>query len=273
MKLKLKDIILDEGLQTRTAIDQATVDKYAKDMVNGETFPPVTVFVDENMNWLADGRHRYYAAEKAGLEEIDVDLRDGHYTDALLFAVSANDKHGLKRSRKDKQRAAKLLLSDPELAQLPNRELAKIAGVTHRTIAKFRDDPDGGKFTTQNTAFIGLSSDGRYNILLRPHTEIGYFWAEAISDSQHNIIEDHIKCASITQFKRWLEYRFHMEVSEYIWDQFEYKGSDYQPEIWNKFGSVKIKCKASAFDRGHTDWDRVNKYLDKITPGALSEES
>ncbi|HOI69291.1 MAG TPA: ParB N-terminal domain-containing protein [Methanothrix sp.] len=148
--MKLAEITLDPDLQPRVAMDHATIAEYAEEMEAGATFPAITVFDDGSQKWLADGWHRYVAAQKAGLEEIDVDLRTGSRRDALLFSISANAKHGLRRSRDDKRRGVLALLSDPEWSVLSDRELARMAGVTHPTIAKYRAelDSEGGKFTT-----------------------------------------------------------------------------------------------------------------------------
>lgn len=149
--MKLAEITLDPDLQPRVIMDHATIAEYAEEMEAGATFPPIIVFDDGAKKWLADSWHRYFAAQKAGLEEIDVDLRTGSRRDALLFSISANAKHGLRRSREDKRRAVLALLSDPEWSVLSDRKLAKMAGVTHPTIAKYRAelDSESGKFTTQ----------------------------------------------------------------------------------------------------------------------------
>ncbi|KUK95984.1 MAG: putative streptomycin biosynthesis operon possible regulatory protein [Methanothrix harundinacea] len=149
-ELALSLITLDADLQPRVMMDQATIDEYADEMKSGETFPPITVFDDGDKKWLADGWHRYLAAQKTGLEEINVDLRVGSRRDALLFSISANARHGLRRTRDDKRRSIMALLSDPEWSELSDRELAKLAGVTHPTIAKYRHEFGSGKFTRLN---------------------------------------------------------------------------------------------------------------------------
>lgn len=143
-KLSLSSITLDPELQPRTTIDQSTIDEYAEEMNSSETFPPIIIFDDGAKKWLADGWHRYFAAQKAGLEEIDVDLKIGSRRDALLFSISANAKHGLRRSIDDKRRAVLSLLSDPEWAKLSNRELSKLAGVSHAMVNKYRGEAEGG---------------------------------------------------------------------------------------------------------------------------------
>ena len=46
MKLKLSQIVIDKGTQTREDLDQKTVTEYAEAMMNKEVFPPLVVFHD-----------------------------------------------------------------------------------------------------------------------------------------------------------------------------------------------------------------------------------
>lgn len=147
--IPLSSIEVDNELQPRVVMDQAAIDDYSEAMKAGDTFPPITVFDDGKTKWLADGWHRYYAAEKAGRDEIEADIKQGSRRDALLFSISANTKHGLRSSRADKRRSVMTLLADSEWSTLSDRELAKLAGVTHPTIAKYRAEVEGGKFTTR----------------------------------------------------------------------------------------------------------------------------
>jgi ParB-like chromosome segregation protein Spo0J len=63
-------------------------------MAAGATFPPVVVFHYGQRHWLADGFHRLYAAEAAGIGVISADVRPGTRRDALKHALSANAQHG-----------------------------------------------------------------------------------------------------------------------------------------------------------------------------------
>lgn len=103
--LQIKHIRLDGGTQTRSATNQTAVEDYAEAMKAGDAFPPVVVFHDGKAHWLADGFHRVQGAILAGEEEISADIRPGTQRDARLFAVGANQTHGLRRSNEDKRRA------------------------------------------------------------------------------------------------------------------------------------------------------------------------
>jgi ParB-like chromosome segregation protein Spo0J len=64
-ELSLSRIIAHQEVQARVAMNEETIEEYAEAMRNGEKFPPVVVFSnDDAFYWLADGFHRYHAAKK-----------------------------------------------------------------------------------------------------------------------------------------------------------------------------------------------------------------
>lgn len=138
MRIAIDLIKLDPDLQPRVALDQATINEYAEAMKEGDQFPSVVVFYDGAAHWLADGYHRVHAAKLAGTVEIEADVRNGTKKDALLFSVSSNATHGLRRTQADKRRAVMALLADPELSKESDRKLGKIAHVDNKTVAKYR---------------------------------------------------------------------------------------------------------------------------------------
>jgi hypothetical protein len=132
--LKLADIRIDAGTQSRATIDhETTVPEYAEAMLDGAKFPPVVVFTDGNENWLADGFHRYWAATKAEFVDLLAEVRPGTLLDAVEHSIGANRSHGLRRTNADKRKAVLMALeSFPERS---NRALAKMAGVGHDMVA------------------------------------------------------------------------------------------------------------------------------------------
>jgi hypothetical protein len=56
--LRLEMLARDEGVQSRTRLDDETVARYAELMAESEEFPPLAVFDDGERLWLADGFHR-----------------------------------------------------------------------------------------------------------------------------------------------------------------------------------------------------------------------
>lgn len=139
--LPLRSIRTDQAIQQREGIlNNAVVAEYAEAMQSGATFPAVVVFHDAETHWLADGYHRVEAADEAGLKEIKAEIREGTKRDAILFAVSANRDHGLRRTRADVRRAITTLVTDAEWGQMANRVIAEKVGCSPTTVGTIRDD-------------------------------------------------------------------------------------------------------------------------------------
>ncbi len=136
--LSLSQICLDGGTQSRAAINATTVNEYAEDYKNGANFPPITVFYDGEIYWLADGFHREKAAKKAGLTEIAAIVKQGTRRDAVLYSVGANALHGLRRTNADKRRAVITLLEDGEWSGWSDRKIARQCGVSHDFVNRLR---------------------------------------------------------------------------------------------------------------------------------------
>ncbi len=157
IKLSLSQIRRDGGTQSRAAIHQTTVDEYAEDYKNGANFPPITVFYDGEILWLADGFHREKAALKAGLTEIAAIVKQGTRRDAVLYSVGANAKHGLRRSNADKRRAVMTLLEDGEWSQLSNNAIAKKCGVSLDLVNRLRRSLNESLSENQNSLTNSLN--------------------------------------------------------------------------------------------------------------------
>lgn len=139
--VKLSEVSLDSDLQPRETITESVVDEYAEAMIRGETFPPVVLFNDGAAYWLADGYHRYKAAQKAGLHSVSAEFRTGTRHDALRYALSANTTHGLRRSQADRRRA--VLIALREFGELSDREIGRMVKVDGKTVAKYRAELSG----------------------------------------------------------------------------------------------------------------------------------
>lgn len=132
--IELSKIRIDGGTQPRAELNQATVDEYAEAIKTGAQLPPVTLFYDGTHYWLADGFHRYFGAKAAGKTSIHEDITPGTLRDAILYSLSANSKHGLRRSNADKRRAVETLLADAEWSKWPQTKLAEVCGVTREFV-------------------------------------------------------------------------------------------------------------------------------------------
>lgn len=158
------------GTQPRARLDDAIIEEYAEAMIAGDVFPPVTVFHDGAEYWLADGFHRVNAALRAGRATIDATVHQGTQRDAILWSISSNATHGLRRTNEDKRRAVTRLLSDPEWAAWSDREIARRAAVNHHLVAQIRASlgelpvsertytTKHGTQATMNTAAIGQAT-------------------------------------------------------------------------------------------------------------------
>lgn len=140
MIIALADITADQRAQPRSAILVDKVNEFTEDMERGDKFPPVAIFREGKVHWLADGFHRYYAAVAAGAKTIDCAIKDGTLRDAVLFSCSANAAHGLRRTNLDKRRAAAKLLEDEEWSKWSDHEIARHCAVSHDFVRRVRKE-------------------------------------------------------------------------------------------------------------------------------------
>jgi hypothetical protein len=135
------DVIrIDGDTQSREEINQAMVDEYASNMEDGSVFPAIVAFFDGVHYWLGDGFHRYFATKKIGKGSIETDVRNGTNRDAWLYSLSANSKHGLRRSNADKRKSVRRALDDFELQDWSNAEIARQCDVSAGLVAAMRGD-------------------------------------------------------------------------------------------------------------------------------------
>jgi len=109
-RVSMADVAIAEGTQVRAALDSGLVAEYAEAMTDGAMFPPIVLFHDGNRYYLADGFHRFMAAQRIELRDIDADVRPGTKEDALWFALGANRKNGKRLNDTDKRHAIVLAL-------------------------------------------------------------------------------------------------------------------------------------------------------------------
>ena len=157
-----------EGLDTQLVLD------YAESIQNGSKFPPVTIFNDQQHNWLSSGFHRLAATKQAGLKEIEVEIRSGSKEDAIKSACGDNAKHGKSRTNQGKRAQVKKML---ELeSEWSDRQIARWCQVTHPFVSNVRSHTGNvtsinqertfihhktGQPTTMKTASIGRSQAAR----------------------------------------------------------------------------------------------------------------
>ena len=136
--MKLTEITVDSSLQGRCKLNQEVVDEYSETLREGGKLPAIKVFRVGSSHYLVDGWHRYFAHKKAGLADIEVSVIEGTMREATLYAVGANDDHGLRRTNDDKRKAVMILLDDLEWSEWSDREIAKAAKVSFMTVGRIR---------------------------------------------------------------------------------------------------------------------------------------
>jgi uncharacterized ParB-like nuclease family protein len=161
-ELPIASIRLDGGTQSRASLNAQTIGEYSEAMTAGAQFPPVVVFYDGKTRWLADGFHRVNASLKLGRDRIACDVRQGGQRDAVLFSVTANATHGLRRTNADKRHAVELLLRDAKLSrQKSDRAIGELCGVDHKTVAKRRAEISTGEIPQLATPRLGKDGKAR----------------------------------------------------------------------------------------------------------------
>jgi hypothetical protein len=142
--LSTDNILASAATQVRKKLDKDTIDQYTEALGNGAQFPPMVVFaeVDSDRYILADGFHRHHAYVNAEIGIVEVEVHEGGLHEALLWALQANDEHGLRRTNADKRNAVEMALKDPEISTLQIIQIADVCRVTERTVRRIRDDMD-----------------------------------------------------------------------------------------------------------------------------------
>jgi hypothetical protein len=160
--LELKQVRIDGGTQPRVEINQDVVADYAEQLQNGAEFPPVTVFFDGVVYWLADGFHRYHSHRQAGRDAINADVREGSLRDAILYSVGANSEHGLRRTNDDKRKAVETMLTNEVVSKDENGKpwsncaIARLCHVDEGTVRNYRKvyTSEIPKYETEQRTFI-----------------------------------------------------------------------------------------------------------------------
>jgi uncharacterized ParB-like nuclease family protein len=142
MKIALSNLVAEGTTQARQ-YSESLADRYAEAMKLGAVFPPVVVFKNGSSYYLGDGFHRLGAVRKLGQDSIEVEVKDAingepAQRSAILYAVGANEQHGLNRSNDDKRHAVEMLLRDPEWSKWTDREIARQCRVSNTFVSSQR---------------------------------------------------------------------------------------------------------------------------------------
>ncbi len=127
---------LDERLQCRESVPEETIRAYEDGWREKIEFPPVDAFEVEGELYVTDGFCRVLSAQNVGKSKVPCLVRKGSWQDAVAAACGANSQHGLPRTNADKRKAATMAIL--EFGDKPNREIARICGVSHTYIDNLR---------------------------------------------------------------------------------------------------------------------------------------
>lgn len=134
--IKLDDIRIDGGTQVRVEIDQGAVNDYAEAIGRQEVMPPVDVFDDGSVKWLAHGFHRYHAAAKACMDTIECIVHQGTCEQAAWFGLGANRTNGMRLTNADKVHA--IMRAWTLKPHSSSRAIAELIGVSDHTVEAHR---------------------------------------------------------------------------------------------------------------------------------------
>ncbi|MGJ8653337.1 MAG: ParB N-terminal domain-containing protein [Opitutaceae bacterium] len=134
--LKLELIDIYGGTQARVATNDEAIGSYADAMLEGAQFPAIIVYYDGAKYWLADGFHRFLAAQRNEAETIRAEVHSGARTEALKHALGANSTNGIYRSSADKRNAVEIALE--EWPNMSNSVIAEMCRVSHDLVRRCR---------------------------------------------------------------------------------------------------------------------------------------
>ncbi len=126
---------IDGDTQSRVKINEDTVSDYADIISAAGTewpFPPLDVFYDGTDHFLGDGFHRLLGALRTKRGSVPCYVHKGTASDARIFGMTANDKHGLRMSPADKRACVEWLLDNG--GKMAQKTVAMYAGVSPRTV-------------------------------------------------------------------------------------------------------------------------------------------
>jgi len=139
-RIPVVKIKVDPAIHPRKKLNEETAEDYGRAMKDGEKLPPIIVFRNGKNHFLADGWHRLEGAKKFGEKDIEADVRKGSRRDAILFAVGANHKHGLRRTNADKRKAVEIVLGDEEWREWSVEKIARQCNVSWGLVDKVWDE-------------------------------------------------------------------------------------------------------------------------------------
>lgn len=142
-QIALKDIVMLPEIQIRLKISSKVIDEYAAAMKEGVKFSAIDLFRDgDDRLILADGAHRFLAAQQRSIKSIEGEIHECEpeeaLTKALEMSLERNCQHGLRLTPADKRNAVERALADKTLRRRSDRALATLCGVSPGLVAEVR---------------------------------------------------------------------------------------------------------------------------------------
>ena len=222
--ISIDAIVIDAGTQLRAnTIDSVVAEYQSMCESNKSTWPfdsPLVVFsIGDNQFILADGFHRYMGACAAGRASVKCEVHKGSTRDAIQYALSANARHGLRRSNEDKRKAVETALADTEWSKLSSRAVADLCGVSNDFVSKIRkeldtkksdkmssdDSAESASAANRSTSRSASHESANSNDLASTDKSCEESTAESDSELQDSTAEDTPKCHSASIVKDSLE--------------------------------------------------------------------
>jgi hypothetical protein len=153
--VNIRAIHIGGGTQNR-ALNPSTVHQYSALMREQVEFPPIRLWFDGEVYWVADGFHRLEATKAIGITVIKASIFKGTIEDAIWDSFSANSRHGLKRTATEIRAILARTFQHTHSKNLSNVEIGRHLGVPEATVRRWRhrlsssNDDDGSRVVHRN---------------------------------------------------------------------------------------------------------------------------
>jgi len=142
--LKINSIVVRTGLQLRDKTSPKIVADYAAAISRGAVFPPILAARIDGVITVIDGFHRMAAHIRANKDSIRAYVIDNvTMSEAMHLAATANLTNGLHLTTKDRMKAARALIDQPEFSKLSLREIGRRVGISHTQVKRLRRELEG----------------------------------------------------------------------------------------------------------------------------------
>lgn len=139
------DIDVRHSPKVRSEMRKEVVTEYAQLYKQDKrALPQIILFTDDGRRFLlADGAHRLAAQVSNGVKTVVAEVHKGTYEDALAFALKANERHGIRRSREDKREC--IYQAIKQWPTISNAAIAERCAVDDKTVKSVRDEMEKDK--------------------------------------------------------------------------------------------------------------------------------